>query len=933
MNTSYVMQERSMAVPAIARPTDFPEPELTRFQPVRLLEVELSESLPPISAYDAQTDRHYQHARVLVRLHTKPLGLIDLRLDQEVQSPDAYVGQIWQTLQSAINAHLSQDGLPEVNGVDTAGLPCSKEPACLQERRRCLVQAPFVSVIVCTRDRTEQLAACLPSLLKLDYPHFEIIVVDNAPKTSATADLIRERYGHLPQVRYVREDRPGLSWARNCGLQQAQGEIVAYTDDDVLVDPYWLAELAQGFQITENVACVTGLTLSAELETLAQDWFEQFGGLSKGRGFKGGIFDNTRHRAQNPLYPAPALGAGVNMAFKTSILRGLGGFDPALGAGTLTAGGEDTLAFYKVIHKGFTLVYEPAVLVRHFHRRDYAGLRKQLYGYGIAVTAFFTKCLLDDPKCVVDLVRLLPNASSYLLSPQSPRIAERRANYPHELDRIELLGMAYGPLAYLRSLWHKRQIVGQFGPLEFHAPASTTPVISVDGAHLEPELTRFQPVRLLEVELSESLPPISAYDAQTDRHYQHARVLVRLHTKPLGLIDLRLDQEVQSPDAYVGQIWQTLQSAINAHLSQDGLPEVNELDATGLPYSKEPACLQERRRCLVQAPFVSVIICTRDRTEQLAACLPSLLKLDYPHFEIIVVDNAPKTSATADLIREHYGHLSQVRYVREDRPGTPWARNRGLQQAQGEIIAYTDDDVLVDPYWLAELAQGFQIAENVACVSGQILAAELETQAQDWLEQASSFTKGFTRVIHNVTTHRLKHPLYPYSAIKYGSSANVAFKTQVLRALGGFDPAFLQGQDIDAYFRVTAKGYTMVYEPAAVIRHFHRRDYAGFRKQIYNYGIAFTAFVTKSIVQDPKLILFLISRLPNALFAVFSPRAPKNQHKRTNYPRELTQLEFRGMLYGPFVYLRRQWHVRQIVKQFGPLDLCAKSIVPGNVNN
>lgn len=457
------MKDKSLTMLALPPDTARLEPEAPAFQPVRLLEVELSQPLPSISAYDARTERCYQRAQVLVRLHTRPLGLVDLHLDEDGLSAAAYADQIWQDLRQAINDHLRQDGLPEMTGLTVAGLPYSEEPTCLRKRNQFLAEPPFVTVVVPTRDRTEQLATCLPSLVALEYPRYEIIVVDNAPQTSATADLIGQHYSHLPHVRYVREDRPGRPWARNCGMRHAQGEIVAYTDDDAVADPHWLAELARGFQTTDNVACVTGLALPAELETQAQVWFEHFGGFSKG--FSERIFDLTEHRPANWLYPYSAgiFGAGVNMAFKTSALRALGGFDPAFG------NGQDIEAFFRVIIRGYRLVYEPGALIYHSHRKDYSALKKQLYRYGVALTAFVTKCIIDDPKRVFDIGRKLPYGLFYALSSKSSKNYKKGSSYPPELTRIELKGMLYGPLAYFRSRWHVRQTIRQSGPLAVHA--------------------------------------------------------------------------------------------------------------------------------------------------------------------------------------------------------------------------------------------------------------------------------------------------------------------------------------------------------------------------------------------------------------------------------------------------------------------------------
>ena len=93
---------------------------------------------------------------------------------------------------------------------------------------------PLVTVAVCTRDRTDDLARCLDSLSCLDYPALEVLVVDNAPSSNATERLVRTRY---PNWRYVCEPRPGLNWARNRAIIESSGEIIAYTDDDVVVDP------------------------------------------------------------------------------------------------------------------------------------------------------------------------------------------------------------------------------------------------------------------------------------------------------------------------------------------------------------------------------------------------------------------------------------------------------------------------------------------------------------------------------------------------------------------------------------------------------------------------------------------------------------------------------------------------------------------------
>lgn len=435
--------------------------------------------------------------------------------------------------------------------------------------------------------------------------------------------------------------------------------------------------------------------------------------------------------------------------------------------------------------------------------------------------------------------------------------------------------------------------------------------ITPDTADFEPEAPTFQPMRMLEVELSQPLPAIAAYDARTEHRYQRAQVLVRLHTQPLGLVVLHLDEDNLIAATYADQIWQDLGQAINDHLVQDELPEATGLDAAELPSPDVPSCLQARNRILAEAPSVSVVVCTRDRTEHLATCLRSLMALEYPNYEVIVVDNAPQTTATADLITQRFSHVPWMRYIREDRPGLSSARNCGLQQAQGEIVAYTDDDAIVDVHWLSGLVEGFQACENVSCVTGLILPAELETKSQMWFEQHGGFGKGFSRRIFDLNEHRPDDRLYPYRASIFGSGVNMAFKVLDLRTLGGFDPVLVRGQDIDAFFRVIINNYTLVYEPAALIYHYHRRDYSSLRKQLYNFGYAFTAFLTKCIVNNPKLIFDLLPKVPYGLFFTLSPHSEKNRNKSYGYPDELNRIELKGLLYGPLAYLRSWWHLRR----------------------
>jgi len=455
------------------------------YTPARILEIELGELLPSVSAVDGKTGQRYQRAMCLVRLHTQPLGVVEFQLVEEWMSPYDYAQHIWWALGAQINEHLQQDNLPPVTGLAAAGLPSSCRPRCIEERERFLAQAPFVSVIVPTRDRPERIQLCLRSLVAQHYPQYEIIVVDNAPSTSATVDFIQQTYRDEPRVRYIREDRPGRSRALNCGMMAALGEILAFADDDVVVDSYWLVELIRGFSIADNVACVTGLVLPLELESSAQFWIEEYGGF--GKGFTRCIFDMAENHPKTPLYPYTAgrFGTGACMAFKAAFLRSTGGFDLSLGAASPAQGGEDLAAFFQVVTRGYKLVYEPAALLYHPHHRDYMALRKQIYHYGIGLTAYLTKVLLDNPRLLFDLIPKLPYGLVFALSTRSPKNSKKSTQYPKELTTLELKGMLYGPSAYLYSQWKIRKVRKDFAPVEAVHTSTVAQTVSASGCQVQ----------------------------------------------------------------------------------------------------------------------------------------------------------------------------------------------------------------------------------------------------------------------------------------------------------------------------------------------------------------------------------------------------------------------------------------------------------------
>jgi glycosyltransferase involved in cell wall biosynthesis len=196
--------------------------------------------------------------------------------------------------------------------------------------------------------------------------------------------------GRLADVQYVCEPRPGLDFARNRALEEAQTAYVAFLDDDVVVDGAWLAGLEEALAEQPDAAIVTGLVLPLELETEAQILFELRGGFR--RGFRKLRYEDADHPG-SPLYPCGAgiFGAGCNMVVDRQALQSLGGFDEALDTGPPLPGGGDLDIFYRVIRSGRPLAYEPRMLVFHEHRREYDALRRQYRSWGAGFMSFVAK--------------------------------------------------------------------------------------------------------------------------------------------------------------------------------------------------------------------------------------------------------------------------------------------------------------------------------------------------------------------------------------------------------------------------------------------------------------------------------------------------------------------------------------------------------------
>ena len=395
---------------------------------------------------DGEPACRFLAARVLVRRGGAPLGLIELPLVDGAIDGHRLADAIDRELRPGV---LSADISEPVD--DLRGVECGNPG-----------QWPRVSVVVGTRERPELLQRCLASLCAVDYSDLEIIVVDNAPVTGRTRDVVA-MCGDA-RVRYDLIGVRGVSAARNRGLAETTSEIVAFADDDVVVDPAWLRGLVRGFSRRPDVAIATGLVLPLELATAAQALFERR--VSWGSELRARLYAIDSPPADDPLFPLSCgtAGAGASMAVRRSAVALLGGFDEALGPGSPSRAAEDIDFFYRVLTAGLAIAYEPMSLAWHRHRRDRAGLEEQLSGYGTGLGAFGFK-QLRTPRPAIQLIRHLPRLTRYALAGSS-RVSvageglSDAGSVPTSIRRRELAGLVLGPVAYMRGRARAKSAIG-----------------------------------------------------------------------------------------------------------------------------------------------------------------------------------------------------------------------------------------------------------------------------------------------------------------------------------------------------------------------------------------------------------------------------------------------------------------------------------------
>lgn len=219
----------------------------------------------------------------------------------------------------------------------------------------------------------------------------------------------------------------------------------------------------------------------------------------------------------------------------------------------------------------------------------------------------------------------------------------------------------------------------------------------------------------------------------------------------------------------------------------------------------------------MEFPRISVVICSYNGSHTIRDCMEGLLSLDYPNFEVIVINDG-STDNLAEIVSEY-----PFKLINTPNMGLSNARNTGMLAATGEIVAYTDDDAHPDPHWLKYLAASF-LKTNHAGIGGPNIAPQDDGEIAECVANAPG---GPVHVLINDTE------------AEHIPGCNMAFRREALKAIGGFDPQFrTAGDDVDVCWRIQEKGWTLGFSSPAMVWHHRRNSIRDYWRQQKGYGRA-----------------------------------------------------------------------------------------------
>lgn len=430
------------------------------------------------------------------------------------------------------------------------------------------------------------------------------------------------------------------------------------------------------------------------------------------------------------------------------------------------------------------------------------------------------------------------------------------------------------------------------------------------------------PIRVVRVDTAGEIPEISSERA-AGGEYSGAFVIVEQAGRPIG----NFETEFGSAGISAAE----LKNLIEQHLG----------DTYSAPEQERPVLNES------DLPFISVVIPTAfARADLLSECVAAVCVQAYPEFEVIVSDNRPNASAERAAAWDQISADPHVRMVAEPLRGCSAARNRGVAAARGSVIAFLDDDAQPAPGWLMAIGRRFALEPETDAVTGLLLPLELETPAQVLFERSGSKVahhyeqvsmQGASRPGTTATTGprprrrfdmTMWYPECPdlpvencliYRIGRFGMGANMSYRTEVLRRLGGFDESMgigtpaLAGEDFLFFVRLLFAGGRLTFDPEVAMYHTHLREYDELKYKLYTYGCGYTAFLSALVLDDPRHLIGLARNAAQAIrlfgekfFAERRALAASGE-----FPSELSRAEMLGFAAGPWRYAYSRAHTRR----------------------
>ncbi len=745
-----------------------------------------------------------------------------------------------------------------------------------------------VSVVICayTLDRWDALEAAVRSCTEQSVTPSEVIVV-----IDYNEELYDRASLELNGAEVVSNQMTkGLSGARNTGVAKSSGEIIAFLDDDAFAEPRWLQELIAPMSDPTVAGC--GGWILPYWEIKYAPWFPETFYWILGCSYAGLPPEGAPIR--NPI--------GANMAIRRSVFTAVGGFTSGIGRVGLTPlGCEET---------ELCIRYTSSFPDERFQLARRAVVHHRVPASRLTWHYFWSRCWAEG---------LSKAAVSSLVGTGSGLSAERK-HVTKSLPR-EIWGNARMFTRQPRTALTRTALViaGTFiaaaGLFRGRVALRRSPLKAVDGENdlLLGTLKDGAGSRSLE------RPPKrrSKNNLTTFREPEHARDESPIYPRQWRpLVQVQVDVDAKTPVVAINstpgqRVWVEVVKqgqvvgVFETRAVEEGLSEqfVNELKRTfSKSTSSLPQFLPDK-----QLPPASVVVPTIYRIPALLSrTVESLLALNYPEFEVIIVDN--RVGDPVEPLPAFPGG-ERVRTIKESRPGASAARNRGMALATGEFVAFTDDDAFVDPNWLRALGTRFVLSPEVDAIGGLVLPGELATQPQLWFEE---FYGGFTRSFHleimSVELLAGVDHMFPYAPGKFGAGCNMAIRRSTLEQRGGFDvllgvgtPA-RGGEDLKLFMDIVLAGGAVAFEPAALVRHTHRASEDEFMDQVFGYGVGLSAMFTELIVRDPRRIVEIVRRMPEAFRLITKRRGLRSPSSDPSYPLRTNFNQLLGMLYGPLAY-------------------------------